>query len=147
MDKTQDISVTNSLIKTTLDSMKGYKDACQDSETRNSAFFSEMAEERSQVATQLQQHVQSLGGDPEDDSSITAAAHRGFMDLKQALAGTDEKAIVQEVQRGEKHLQNKYQDALKNEDLSPQTRQEIQQCYDSVCKGNQRIDTMKSQMS
>ena len=147
MDKSHDIEVTNGLIKTTLDSMKGYKDACEDSETRNSAFFSEMASERSQVATQLQQHVRTLGGDPEDDSSLTAAAHRGFMDLKQAVAGTDEKAIIQEVERGEDHLKDKYEQALQDEKLSTQTRQTIQQCYDSVRKGHDRVAAAKTQMA
>ena len=147
MDKSHDISVTNNLIKTTLDSMKGYKEASEDSETANSAFFCEMADERSAVASQLQQHVTSLGGDPEDDSSISGAAHRGFMDLKQAVMGTDEKAIVQEVERGEDYIKNKFQEALQDNDLSDQTRQQLTNCYQSIEQGHARVDAMKSQMS
>ena len=147
MDKSHDISVTNGLIKTTLDSMKGYKEAAEDSETGNSAFFCEMADERSAVASQLQQYVTTLGGDPQDDSSITAAAHRGFMDLKQAVMGTDEKAIVQEVERGEDFIKEKYEEALKDSELSEQTRAEIQACYSSIQQGHDRVSAMKSQMN
>ena len=147
MAASKDISITNSLIQTTLDSMKGYREASEDSETANSAFFCEMADERSKVATQLQQHVASLGGDPEDDSSVTAAAHRGFMNLKQAVMGSDEKAIVQEVERGEDYIKEKYETALQEGDLSPQTRQEIQACFESVRRGHDKVSAMKSQMS
>ena len=46
------ISTLNSLIKTTLDSMKGFKDAAQDAETSQfSTMFSEFAGERSEVGT------------------------------------------------------------------------------------------------
>lgn len=147
MDRQHDISVTNSLIQTTLDSMKGYREASEDSEHANSAFFCEMADERSKVASQLQAHVAKLGGDPEDDSSVIAAAHRGFMNLKQAVMGTDEKAVIQEVERGEDYIKDKYQTALQDGDLTAETRQEIMQCQQSVQQGHAKVSAMKSQMS
>ena len=55
MSNDSTISTLNSLIKTTLDSMKGFKDAAQDAEsTQFSSMFSDFARERSEVATQLQ---------------------------------------------------------------------------------------------
>lgn len=147
MDRQHDITVTNGLIKTTLDSMKGYREASEDTQSQQSAFFCEMADERSEVASQLQAHVAKLGGDPEDDSSVTAAAHRGFMNLKQAVMGTDEKAVIQEVERGEDFIKDKYQTALQDDGLSAETRQEIQQCQASVQQGHSKVIAMKSQMS
>ncbi len=141
-----DISTTNGLIKTTLDSMKGYREASEDSKTANAAFFCEMADQRSAVATRLQSHVASLGGDPQDDSSASAAAHRGFMNLKQAIMGTEEKAVVEEVERGEDFIKAKYEDALKDSDLSPATRSVLEEAYTSIKAGHDKVSAMKHAM-
>jgi uncharacterized protein (TIGR02284 family) len=140
-------SKLNTLIRTTLDSVKGFAEACEDdTHTQHSRFFDEMSRERSQVASQLQAQVRALGGDPEDDSSFTAAAHRGFMNLKQAVMGNDDEAIIEEVERGEDYLKAKYEAALEDDELSPETRQVIQQAYQSVRKGHDTASEMKHQM-
>ena len=105
MDTSHDISVLNTLTATTLDSVKGYREAAENSDdAEHRQFFSEMAEERSRLAADLQQHVRAIGGDPETESSTAGAAHRGWVDLKSAITGRDEKAIVNEVERGEDYL-------------------------------------------
>ena len=146
MDNSHDITVLNTLIRTTLDSYKGFNDACEDTSGQHSQFFQQMARERSQVAGQLQAQVSALGGDPEDDSSFTAAAHRGFMDLKQMVMGSDDQAIIEEVERGEDYLKEKYEAALQDDELSPPTRQAIQQAYQSVRKGHDKASSLKHQM-
>ena len=147
MDRSHDITVLNTLIRTTLDSVKGFADACsEDEHNQHSQFFDQMARERSQVATQLQEQVRALGGDPEDDSSFTGAAHRGFMDLKQAVMGNSDEAIINEVERGEDYLKAKYETALQDGELSPETRGLIEQAYQSVRKGHDTASAMKHQM-
>lgn len=146
MDKSHDISVLNGLIETTLDSYKGYNDACADDDGRYSRMFQQMAQDRSSVTSRLQQQVAGLGGDPEDESSYGAAAHRGFMDLKQAVMGSSEQAIIEEVERGEDYLKAKYESALQDDELSPDTRQVIQQAYQSVREGHDRVSSIKHQM-
>jgi uncharacterized protein (TIGR02284 family) len=147
MNTSHDISTLNSLIETTLDSMKGFSDAAEDSNGANTQFFREMASERSACAGELQTLVSALGGDPEAHSSYTAAAHRGFMNLKQAIAGRDERAIIEEVERGEDYIKGKYETALQDNELSPGTRQAIEQAYQSVRKGHDRASAMKHQMA
>ena len=146
MDNQHDITVLNTLIRTTLDSYKGFNDACEDTEGAHGQFFQQMAQERSEVASRLQAQVTALGGDPEDDSSFTAAAHRGFMDLKQAVMGDSDEAVIEEVERGEDYLKAKYETALQDDELSPQTRQVIEQAYQSVRKGHDTASAMKHQM-
>ncbi len=146
MDNSHDVTILNTLIRTTLDSYKGFNEACEDTEGRHRQFFQDMARERSQVATQLQAQVSALGGDPEDDSSFTAAAHRGFMDLKQAVMGDSDEAVIEEVERGEDYLKAKYEAALQDSELSPVTRQVIEQAYQSVRKGHDTASALKHQM-
>lgn len=93
--------------------MKGFRDAAQDAEsTQFSTMLKDSARERSQVATALQGEVKRLGGNPEEDSSFLAAAHRTFMDIKQAFTGKDEKAVIQEVERGEDYIKGKFEGAF-----------------------------------
>ncbi len=143
----RDISILNPLIETTLDSMKGYNEAAEDSDGRHTQLFKEMGAERSAVASLLQNRVAALGGEPEAHSSYAAAAHRGFMNLKQALTGSDERAIVEEVERGEDHIKGKYEAALDDADLSPETRQVVEQAYQSVRSGHDLISSIKHQMA
>lgn len=144
MSSGNDISVLNGLITTTLDSMKGYEDAAKDAEsTQYATMFADFARDRSQVATKLQEQVRTLGGDPEMDSSLLGAAHRSFMDLKQALTGKDDKAIILEVERGEDHIKAKYEAAMKGADLMPATSAAIAEGYASVRAGHDKMSALK----
>ena len=138
------ISTLNSLIKTTLDSMKGYQDAAKDAHsTQFATMFAEFARDRSAAATDLQTEVRRLGGTPEDDSSFLAAAHRTFMDLKQAITGKDDKAIIQEVERGEDHIKAKFEDALRDADLDPSSRPLVEKAFVSVKEGHDKMSALK----
>jgi uncharacterized protein (TIGR02284 family) len=142
------ISTLNGLIKTTLDSMKGYQDAAKDAEsTQFATMFAEFARDRSAAATDLQAEVRRLGGNPEDDSSFLAAAHRTFMDLKQAFTGKDDKAIIQEVERGEDHIKAKFEGALRDTNLDPSSRAVVEKAFVSVKEGHDKMSALKHSMA
>ena len=146
-DSAHDISVLNSLIATTLDSVDGYNEAAKDSDnSRFAALFTARAGERRQVVTRLQQEVRALGGNPEDDGTILAGAHRMFLNLKATLTGKDDKAIINEVEAGEDHIKNKYEEAIADRDLSLGVRTLIEQSYDSVKAGHDEMRDLKHSM-
>ncbi|MFD1950736.1 PA2169 family four-helix-bundle protein [Sphingomonas arantia] len=144
MSNTTDVTVLNSLIKTTLDSMKGYEEAAKDAEsTQFATMFADFARDRSAVAMKLQAQVRTLGGEPEMDSSLLAAAHRSFMDLKQAITGKDDKAIIEEVERGEDVIKAKYEAAMQEADLSPTTLAAVKDGFVSVKEGHDKMSALK----
>ena len=148
MTNDNDVSVLNGLIETTLDSMKGYEDAAKDAEsTQYATMFADFARDRAKVATDLQNQVRDLVGDPELNSSVLAAAHRTFMDLKQAITGKNDKAIIQEVERGEDHIKAKFEDAMKQDDLSPATLTVITTAFASVREGHDKMSALKHSVS
>lgn len=131
-----DINVLNSLIETTIDSVDGYRRSAQEAtSSRFSSAFLDRANEREQIVSKLREQVRSLGGNPEDDGSVLAAAHRAFLGLRDKITGTDDDAIIAEVDHGESYLNEKWETALRDDGLSQQTRQLIQSCYDSVREG------------
>ncbi|WP_373487178.1 PA2169 family four-helix-bundle protein [Blastomonas sp.] len=142
-----DISTLNSLIATTIDSADGYEEAAKDSESgRFGSIFIERAAERREVMTTLQGEVRRLGGEPEDDGTMLAGAHRVFVNLKSVVTGKDDKAIVNEVERGEDHIKAKYEEAMADTDLSPEVSGVIRECYASVRQGHDQMRDIKHAM-
>jgi len=143
-ETSHDIRTLNGLIATTLDSVDGYTEAAKAAENgRYVQLFTARAAERRQVVTALQGEVSRLGGNPEDDGTILAGAHRAFLDLKAAVTGRDDKAIVNEVERGEDHIKAKFEAALKDADLSPATKAVIEAAYGSVRAGHDEMRDLK----
>ena len=143
-DRDYDIKTLNSLIATTLDSVDGYTEAAKDIENqRYGTMFVARAKERRQVVSDLQGEVRRLGGNPEDDGTVLAGAHRMFLDLKATVTGQDDKAIINEVERGEDHIKAKFDDAVVDNDLSPETRDAIQKANQSVQQGHDQMRDLK----
>jgi uncharacterized protein (TIGR02284 family) len=145
--RNHDIETLNDLIKTTIDSVDGYRSAAEDADSHQfQSIFFERANERQQVAEELRQHVRALGGDPQDNGSILAGAHRAFMDLRDAVTGSDDQAVIAEVERGEDHIKAKFEDALEDGNLGTETRSMIGQCYESVKSGHDQMRDLKNGM-
>ena len=146
-DTNYDIRTLNGLIATTIDSVDGYRTSAEavDS-TRFAEQFTARASERSSVAEQLRGEVRKLGGNPEEDGTLLAGAHRGFVNLKSAVIDRDDQAIVDEVERGEDHIKAKFEDALKDEKLSPATRSLVESCFGSIKSGHDEMSELKHQL-
>ena len=140
MFNNKNASILNGLIATTIDSVEGYKDAAEDATSeRYATMFRERAQERTQVTNQLRAEVKRLGENAEDDGTI--------LDLRDAVTGKDDAAIIKEVERGEDHIKAKYEDALKDDDLDPTCRAVVQECYTSVKQGHDQMSNLKNQIT
>lgn len=138
------ISTLNTLIATTIDSITGYEDSAQNIDNeRFREIFRQRASERQQVVEQLRAEVRRLGGDPEDGGSFLGKAHQRFEDLKAAVTGRDEKSIINEVERGEDYLKEKWQVALQSGDLDGETHDVVERCYRSVKSGHDQMSQLK----
>jgi uncharacterized protein (TIGR02284 family) len=147
MANEHDISILNSLITTTIDSANGFERSAEDANVPNFVeMFREFAQERRQVVVGLQERVRTLGGTPNDDGSLKADLHRRWVDLRDAIGGGD-KAVIEEVERGEDYLKGKYDSALEDSELSPQTLAAIREAYQSVRAGHDRASQLKHSMT
>ena len=143
-EHSETISTLNTLIATTIDSITGYEDSAQNIDNeRFREIFRERANERQQIVDELRSEVRRLGGNPEDDGSFMGKVHQRFEDLKAAITGRDEKAIINEVERGEDYLKNKFETALDSDDLSGDSRAVVERAYQSVRAGHDQISQLK----
>src|SRR6478752_2984695 len=138
------ISTLNSLISTTIDSINGYEDSAENIDNeRFREIFRQRANERQEIVEQLRGEVRRLGGNPEDDGSFLGKTHQRFEDLKAAITGRDEKSIVNEVERGEDYLKEKWQAALQSGDLNGEAHDLIERCYQSIKAGHDQMSHLK----
>src|SRR3954447_6740744 len=146
-DRQDEISRFDTLSATLIDSMNGYEDAASNSEAgRFQQIFRERAGERQRVVEELRAEVRRLGGNPEDDGSFMGKTHQRFLDLKSAITGRDEKAIIDEVERGEDYLKEKFETALSSGDLSGESRSVVERCFQSVRAGHDQMSQLKHGM-
>lgn len=138
-----DIHVLNSLIETTIDSVDGYREAARETDkTSFKSLFEARSFERQQITSDLQGAVRTLGGEPEDDGTILAKAHRAFLDVKHALL-RDEQAAVNSVETGEDFIKGKFEAALEDSAVSATTRETIRRAYTTVKNGHDQMRDLK----
>jgi uncharacterized protein (TIGR02284 family) len=141
------ISTLNSLISTTIDSVTGYEDSAKNIDNeRFREIFRERANERQQIVEQLRSEVRRLGGEPEDGGSFMGKAHQRFEDMKAAITGRDEKSIINEVERGEDYLKEKWQAALQSGDLDGECHALVERLYQQVKSGHDQMSQLKHGM-
>ena len=146
-DRSDEITTLNTLTATLIDSVTGYEDAASNSEAgRFAQMFRDRANERQQCVEDLRAEVRRLGGNPEDDGSFMGKTHQRFLDLKSAITGRDDKAIINEVERGEDYLEGKFETALKDGELSPQSRSPVEAAFTSVRQGHDQMSDLKHGM-
>ena len=134
----------NTLIATLIDSINGYEDAAANSEGgKFQQLFRERASERQRVVEDLRAEVRRLGGNPEDDGSFLGKTHQRFLDLKAAVTGRDDKAIINEVERGEDYLKEKFEAALESDQLTGDSRAVVERAYQSVRTGHDQMSQLK----
>ncbi|MBA2770891.1 MAG: PA2169 family four-helix-bundle protein [Sphingomonas sp.] len=147
MDSDAQVTTLNTLTTTLIDSVNGYEDAASNSENqRFQQIFRERATERRQVVEELRSEVSRMGGTPSDDASFMGQTHQRWLDLKAAVTGRDEKAIINEVERGEDYLKEKFETALNAEDITGDCRAAIERAYQSVRKGHDQMSQLKHGM-
>lgn len=103
----------NGLIETCKDGENGFRTAAEGVEDPTlKRLFESYAQQRGEFAAELQVEVRRAGKDPADTGHVAGALHRGWMNIKTAVAGRDEAAIISECERGEDVAVRNYREAL-----------------------------------
>jgi uncharacterized protein (TIGR02284 family) len=138
------ISTLNGLIETCKDGQEGFKEAADGVErTDLKTLFYEFSQQRAEFAGVLQELVRSMGGDPEHTGSMSGAIHRGWIDLKSAVTGRDEEAILNECERGEDSAKDMYQEAMKM-NLPSNVSDVVGQQAQAVLAAHNRIRSLRN---
>jgi len=143
IDNDEVISTLNNLVETCKDGQDGFRTAAEG--VKNSeliSLFNTYSQQRGQFASELQNEVRTLGGDPEKTGSTGAALHRGWINIKSTVTGKDEGAVISECERGEDSAVKAYKEALQ-EDLPANVQAIIETQFTKVKEAHDRIRSLE----
>jgi uncharacterized protein (TIGR02284 family) len=139
------VSTLNELIETSKDGEKGFALAAKEAKDPSLvSIFSEGERSCREAARQLQEQVRALGGNPDDSGSVSGAVHRGWVNLRTAATSRDDKAILEEVERGEDVAKAAYASALKT-NLPDGVRQLVERQYQGTVANHDRVRDLRNQ--
>ena len=139
----QVISTLNSLAETCRDGQEGFKTAAEgirNEELKKLFYF--YSQQRAGFAGELQYEVRRLGGEAEKSGSVAASLHRGWMDIRAAVTGGEESAVLSECERGEDSALSNYRAALKA-DLPANIRELVERQFAEVKEAHNRIRNLE----
>ena len=144
MERDDVISTLDSLIATCKDGQEGFQN-CADNVKNPTlqSFFVQKAERCREGAVQLQQIVREMGGDPETAGSMSGTVHRFWLDIRGAISGMDDHAILDECERGEDSAMKAYEAALR-QDLPGDVRRVIENQFREVRANHDRVKELRN---
>ena len=137
------IDTLNDLIETSKDGEEGFRTCAQDIKNSDlKSMFETMARHCGEAAAELRTEVQRLGGKAERSGSLAGSAHRRWVDIKSAIMGKDDKAVLSECERGEDVAKSSYEKALKK-DLPPHLRAMVERQFQGVMQHHDRVRALE----
>lgn len=113
MKNSEVIDILNDLIAKSYDAEEGYKTVGESTDDPNlKAFLYSRSKQRYDFGHEIKPEIKRLGGDVEKGTTILADVHRAWIGLKTLVSSNDEKAILEEAQRGEENALKEYDAAI-----------------------------------
>jgi uncharacterized protein (TIGR02284 family) len=141
----------NDLVEINKTAAKGYQEAAEGvSSPELKSKLSELSQQRAQFASQLSQQAQQIGINAEDGNTIegvvadaAAAVHRGWINIKSAITGQDDSAILGECETGDATALSAYETALKSQEIPAQARTVIEKQHSEILSAKNWVTQQK----
>ncbi|TAE31986.1 MAG: PA2169 family four-helix-bundle protein [Cytophagales bacterium] len=118
------LDVLNKLLTRNHDAEEGYQEAAENAkDIELKSMFLAQSRQRAEYAMELDREIRTLGGEPDSGTSLISDLHRAWINIKSSFASNDDKATVQECQRGDQEALDEYNTALQETDLVASTRE------------------------
>lgn len=131
------------LIRANIDSYDGFHEAVKELKDKKiAALFTELGNQRSAMATKLQETIEFNGEEAEEDGSVAAATHRIWLSIRSKITGNDSYAILAEAERGEDHIKAAYEEVLK-ETAGSAMNDVLMDQYRAVKSGHDKVRALR----
>ena len=108
------VDVLNDLLESSRDGEYGFNACAEHAKSPQlKSVFARHAQECAAAASELEHEIRRLGGEPASGGTVAGALHRGWVSVKSALSIQDDKAVLEECERGEDAAVARYRKALK----------------------------------
>ncbi|TGE24456.1 PA2169 family four-helix-bundle protein [Hymenobacter aquaticus] len=141
----------NDLVEINKTAAKGYQEAAEGVSSPDlKSKLSELSQQRAQFASQLSQQAQQIGINTEDGNTLegvvadaAAAVHRGWINIKSAITGQDDSAILGECETGDATALSAYETALKSQEIPAQARTVIEKQHSEILSAKNWVTQQK----
>ena len=138
------VAVLKTLADTLADSVNGYREAAQHVDSDEfRQMFTELADERSGVLSDLDAGLGRFGSSADRDGTVMGSLHQRWLDFKASVTEHDDKAVINEVERGEDYLKEKFEAAMSSDALDGEVRGMVERAFTSVREGHDRVSALK----
>jgi uncharacterized protein (TIGR02284 family) len=146
--------VYNDLVEINKTGAKGYQEAAEGvSNPQLKSELSRFSQQRAQFASELSQQASQLGLNIENTNTVeglltdaAAAVHHGWINIKSAITGQNDSAILGECETGDSVALQAYETALKSENLPAEVQSVLQQQHSQVLEAKNWITQQKGQL-
>jgi uncharacterized protein (TIGR02284 family) len=145
-----DAAVTKDLLETLEDGKDGFAKGAEkleaDGEATLASTFRDLGAARGRLYDELQQIAASYGDQISDSGSLAAKAHRGWMAVKDAIAGSDPDGVLDAAEQGEDHAVSEFEKAL-DADISPEFKAVVQRQLAEVRSAHDQVKALRDARS
>lgn len=132
------------LLEKNYDAEKGFTKAMKDAKNENlKQFLKKQAAQRGRFATELTQELRNLNEEPKESGSFTGDLHRTWIDIKSAVVGNEDEAVLEECIRGEKASAEEYEEKLQNYNFPPQISNVLQKQSSEIHQTLSRVKRLE----
>lgn len=113
-DRDDVIDALNDLAECCKDGEYGFRSCAEQAKRADlKSVFLQRADDCRGAAQELYEQIRGLGGTIDEGGSAAGAMHRGWVAVKATLSTYDDKAVLEEAERGEDNAMARYRKALK----------------------------------
>jgi uncharacterized protein (TIGR02284 family) len=132
------------LLQKNYDAEKGFKKAITKTENDSlKEFLKRQAVKHNRFATELDREIRSLNEHPKEEGSFTGKLSRAWMDIKVAVSGDHDEAILEECVRGEKDSAKEYEEALDENTFPPHLEEVLKKQLSDIKTMIAEVKTME----
>lgn len=144
MDNGDIVSMLNDLIETSKDGEYGFSTCAEHASSEQlRALFRTRAQDCRTGALELQGLVRQCGGKPDEGGSASGAMHRGWVAVLGTVAGTSDKRMLEEAERGEDAALARYRKALREDDLPAAVREVVERQMAGVQRNHDQVKALR----
>jgi uncharacterized protein (TIGR02284 family) len=137
--------VLKDLVECCKDGEYGFRECADQAKDQSlKSTFLQRADDCRRGAQELNECLRRYGKDTEDSGSTMGAMHRGWVSIKSKLTTYDDKAVLEEAERGEDNAKARYMKALQK-NLPDDVRQVVQRQYEGVQRNHDQVKMLRDQ--
>jgi len=144
-DRDDVVDALNDLAECCKDGEYGFRECAEQAKDASlKSTFMKRAEDCRNGAQELYQQIRSLGGKVDEGGSAAGAMHRGWVSIKATLSTYDDKAVLEECERGEDNAMARYRKALK-QPLPAGVKLVVERQMQGVQRNHEEIKRLRDQ--